>query len=101
MMDIDFLDSLCLKQSTPDLEYNEINFCENCGGESFIETDFDYLEDTSIISEKLIRCDQCDFVVNEWCYGSYRNEKSKKYINLEKKQIRLKKIKTINDPINT
>jgi len=70
---------------------NEIKFCEKCNSTVFYTIIIAY-EDVHI-SEKEIRCHNCNNIVNYWSYGYYENIKSDKYLKKEKEILRIKKMK--------
>ncbi len=75
---------------------NEIKFCEECGCENFIEKTISMCE-TGDIAEYELNCDYCGNVVNYFSYGYFENFKSEKYLQEEKRRLRLKKISNILD----
>jgi len=94
MMNIDLNNSKMMVQE-PSSDKNEIHFCDKCGCENFEKTDIKYEQQYE--SEYALICKQCHNYVNEFYYGFFRNEKSEKYIIEEKRRIRQKKIKRLNE----
>jgi hypothetical protein len=59
---------------------NEIKFCKYCGCLEFVEIIVDSID--YIITEKEIRCKNCDSIVNYWSFGNYENDIDEKYIQM-------------------
>ena len=83
-----------MKVERPNSDENEIKFCSECGCEDFIEVNIQY--EFHHKSEYLLKCKNCGHIVNEWCYGFFRNEKNEKYLKEEKRRERKNKIERLN-----
>jgi len=59
-----------VEYSNPDKE-NLVKFCSKCGCSDFHELVIDRIDYTE--TEREIRCNDCDKLVNYWGYGNYDN----------------------------